>query len=267
MCQSRIKQIFVASHSSVVLNEFLNIGAFASIYEFGTTTLRTEQESNQKLLPNNTSVLFTTVKKIDSEYHSVLNNLGCNGADLLQANGIIWVEGPSDIVYIKKWLEMYEREKSKSYKFIQGKEFEFKPFAGTLLNNYYLNKNSCEGDLKKLVNIFSFSRNAFVIIDSDAVKKNGKTIDKSKFREAKRFIKEEFEIMETCNLGLWYKEGNTDIRTLESYLDEVPPAGRKLDYAIKQTQSWGSEKKLHEFKNNLYREIEILYNIIEEWNK
>jgi hypothetical protein len=36
----------------------------------------------------------------------VLSDLDVRASDLFQSNGIIWVEGPSDRVYIKKWLEI-----------------------------------------------------------------------------------------------------------------------------------------------------------------
>ena len=32
----------------------------------------------------------------------VLSNLGIRASELLQSNGVIWVEGPSDRVYIKR---------------------------------------------------------------------------------------------------------------------------------------------------------------------
>ena len=33
----------------------------------------------------------------------MLNDLDVRASDLLQSNGIIWVEGPSDRIYIKRW--------------------------------------------------------------------------------------------------------------------------------------------------------------------
>ena len=37
----------------------------------------------------------------------VVSELGARPSDLLQANGIVWVEGPSDRVYLNRWIELY----------------------------------------------------------------------------------------------------------------------------------------------------------------
>jgi putative ATP-dependent endonuclease of the OLD family len=41
------------------------------------------------------------------DHLGVISELGAKPSDLLQANGIIWVEGPSDCIYINRWLDLY----------------------------------------------------------------------------------------------------------------------------------------------------------------
>jgi putative ATP-dependent endonuclease of OLD family len=36
----------------------------------------------------------------------VLTDMGYKASDLLQANGIVWVEGPTDRIYLKRWLQL-----------------------------------------------------------------------------------------------------------------------------------------------------------------
>ena len=43
--------------------------------------------------------------------NNVLNDLGIKASDLLQSNGIIWVEGPSDMIYMNKWIELWSEGK------------------------------------------------------------------------------------------------------------------------------------------------------------
>ena len=43
----------------------------------------------------------------DEAKRNLLDDLGVKASDLLQANCAIWVEGPSDRIYIKKWLEIF----------------------------------------------------------------------------------------------------------------------------------------------------------------
>lgn len=73
------------------------------------------------------------------------------------------------------------------------------------------------------------SRNNYVVIDSDAKSEYGKVKDISKFKDAKHYIRnkkmEKISQADQSNslipqIGLCYKEGNVDIPTIESYLDD-----------------------------------------------
>jgi energy-coupling factor transporter ATP-binding protein EcfA2 len=272
------KQLFIASHSPVLINEFLTLRSSASIYEFNNRII----EFNNRREYSNPDLqrgrgLFTTVRKIDSYAISIIENLGCKGSDLLQTNGIIWVEGPSDVIYLKKWLDMYAFE-NELEKFIQGKHYEFQMFGGTLLDSISLIQNgeNESEEYKKILSMFSFSKNAFIVIDSDCVKNSdSKIYDQSKFYNAKQYIKSEIENYNKNNerkIGLWYKDGNTDIRTIEDYLDAKSMQMKKESWtkkvsALKITQLWEMNKKLSDFPNKLEQEIKNLYNIITEWNK
>lgn len=39
-----------------------------------------------------------------SQRRGILDELGCNASDILQSNAVIWVEGPSDRIYLKHWI-------------------------------------------------------------------------------------------------------------------------------------------------------------------
>ena len=257
---------FMATHSSVAIDMFSG--------EKDAQIIHVTHDSKS----SNVEVVTSHLNSI-----AVLEDLGVRASDLLQANGIVWVEGPSDVVYIEKWLEIYCKENQKA-PLDRGLQYEFQMFGGALLDSLCLIKNGSSEmeEYKKLVSMLSFSRNAFVVIDSDAVKKrvkgHNKIVDKSKFSAAKRYIKNQFEELgrHDLNLGLWYKAGNTKIRTLEEYLDKdtVEEFGSqessnktKKIYAQVVTQSWDETKTLDDFPNNLKREIETLYQLIMKWNQ
>jgi hypothetical protein len=181
------KQLFISSHSSVLINEFLNLGNAATIYEFNADFINHTHDPKAHLYStfpflkhqppeiHQIETIFSTARLIHSKAAtSILDNLGCKGSDLLQTNGIIWVEGPSDVLYIQKWIEMYFAEQNLP-KLRRGSDYEFQMFGGTLLDSLCLvhDNLSAENEYKKLVEMFSFSRNAFIVIDSDAVKKDG----------------------------------------------------------------------------------------------
>jgi hypothetical protein len=50
---------------------------------------------------------FATTRTLKTHFQglSVIDDLGARPSDLFQANGIIWVEGPSDRVYVNRWVQ------------------------------------------------------------------------------------------------------------------------------------------------------------------
>ena len=218
---------------------------------------------------------FTRVECVLSSPHLLLDELGCRGSDLLQATGIIWVEGPSDVVYLDKWIEMYCHEEKQVLR--KGIDDEYQMFAGALLDSICLVSEGLKAEVqyKKLVEMFSFSRNAFVVIDSDAVrKKDGTLYDKSNFREAKGVISKQIQEKksEGYRLGIWFEDGNTDVKTIEDYLDRDSIAMNKKHesktkkiYAQKVTESWRAEKKLSDFGDGLEARVGELISVIQSW--
>ncbi|PSW06081.1 AAA family ATPase [Photobacterium lipolyticum] len=273
------KQIFISSHSPVMINEFISRKEICSIYDFDCSYVDSSyitQQGNENKKVEQVS-LISSIRAIDKQYHGILNNLGAQGSDLIQSNGIVWVEGPSDIIYIRKWLEMYANENELT-PLTQGHHYEFQMFGGTLLDSLCCIKDGLSEyvEFKKLVSIFSFSRNAYLITDSDAIKKENVIIDQSKFSAAKDFFANEFDALleDGYKLGLWYKRHDTEVRTLEDYLDSrsleengsLSSTTKKL-YALKVTNSWDEERKLNDFKNNLNNEIHDLDAMIRSWNE
>ena len=266
-------QIFIASHSPVLINEFMAFGDEAAIYEFKESKVTFERDLGTE--PGKTvesTGTFTHVRRVGTDHSNLMNELGCKGADLLQCNGIVWVEGPSDIVYLKKWLSMYSTE-NELPSFTQGRQFEFNMYGGAILSAISLFR---DGELdesagSKLVAMFSFSRNSYVIIDSDAIAKNDGVVDQSTFSTAKTYIADQFnQLTGNQNIGLWFDEGNTAIKTIEDYLDESSlesaPSGTKTHRAKTIVERWTDDKKLSDFRGDLGFRIQALYNAIALWN-
>lgn len=74
---------FLTTHSNVTLDAYQNSDI--------TNIIHLQKEESQVNLINITNKI---------QKNSILNDLGIKASDLLQSNGIIWVEGPSDRVYI-----------------------------------------------------------------------------------------------------------------------------------------------------------------------
>lgn len=267
-----VKQIFIASHSPIFINEFIELGMNACIYEF---SLEKEFIENSKQSPGyeerkSFKQPLSQIRKIEKKYASILSALGTQGSDLLQTNGIIWVEGPSDIIYIQKWLEMYVSENGQPL-FSKGTDYEFSMYGGALLD--YLHCNEIRGGIEKneLVNILKINANNFLITDSDI--ENGSKKDKSNFIKSKTKIK---NLLGDNNFWL-----DKDVKTIENYSLELAEntwkynnrcaysaKSDKVDRAHKRVKLWkDKEVELKDFHKNLEVRIKKLYKKIEEWNK
>lgn len=132
---------------------------------------------------------------------SVIWDLGTRPSDLLQANGIIWVEGPSDRIYINKWLELFTMGELK-----EGRHYQCAFYGGGLLAN--LQAASDEDADAELINLLKINPNAVVVSDSDR---------KSKSHHLKprvRRIRDEFARLNADRSLHWILQA----REIENYL-------------------------------------------------
>ncbi len=127
-----------------------------------------------------------------------IDDLDVKASDMFQANGIIWVEGPSDRIYIKKWLEVFT-----SNDLCEGVNYQFAYYGGRLLAHYTSVDEKAKAN--DLIDVLKINRHAAIIIDSDRRKKN------ARINETKRRIRSEFE---TSGYFCWITEG----KEIENYV-------------------------------------------------
>lgn len=138
----------------------------------------------------------------------ILDDLDIRASDLLQANGIIWVEGPSDRIYLRRWLDLYSDHTLK-----EGIHYRIMFYGGKLLS--HLNGNSPEAE-SDLIALLAMNRHAALLIDSDrrlagATKKGALRKPRMHINGTKKRIKEELE----AQGGLvWITEG----KEVENYI-------------------------------------------------
>ena len=89
----------------------------------------------------------------------VISTLGARPSDLLQANGIVWVEGPSDRLYINCWIQLYSGDK-----FREGRDYQCAFYGGSLLAQVQFEPSDEE---TPLANLFRLNPNIVVVCDGD----------------------------------------------------------------------------------------------------
>lgn len=149
--------IFLTTHSNVALDLFGK--------DYRSQIVRVCNDGHN-------SIVETVIS--DNDKQILLDDLGVKASDLLQANCLIWVEGPSDRIYIKKWLDLFS-----NYKLEEGLQYQFICYGGALLSNYTATNN------KNLIDLLKVNRHSYVVMDSD------KNSDDTKLKDrVKRISKE-----------------------------------------------------------------------------
>lgn len=199
---------FLTTHSNVTLDAYQNSDI--------TNIIHLQKEESQVNLINITNKI---------QKNSILNDLGIKASDLLQSNGIIWVEGPSDRVYINNWIKIHKKAN-----IIEGKDYQCVFYGGRLLSNLSLE------DENELVNLMSVNRNAIIVLDSDK-KGNNAPLNKKK----KRIIEE----AKKQGILVWVTKG----REIENYIPELLI---KKKYNKKNSKcSFGQFQNVEEFIDKL----------------
>jgi predicted ATPase len=160
----------------------------------------------------------------------VCAHLGFRPSDLLLANCVIWVEGPSDRIYLKNWL------KQKAPTLREGIEFSIIHYGGRLLS--HLSAEEPEHSLvDDFISLLRLNRSVAMIIDSDQAEET------DAIRETKERLKNE---LEGNPRGLiWITQG----REIENYLPY-----NQLKAAIEKVHS-GSD--LQDAKSARFGQIRI----------
>ncbi len=252
--QNKDVRIFITTHSHVAINVFYG-------QEFSNVFHVIKENGQSK------------IKHIDNYFDKaeILEDLDVKASDLLQSNGIIWVEGPSDRIYIKRWLEVFTDNN-----FIEGKDYQFLYYGGKLLSHYEAyGDNNIEG----LISILTTNRNAAIVIDSDKHRSN------ASINATKKRIKDEFS---KGSYLCWITKG----KEIENYLTsdcinrtfdinlkkDIELFALFPDY-IKNAYKNFSANKVQFAKNivthitknddrfDLSSKIVKLYNQIKKWNK
>lgn len=169
-------QFVIATHSAAILD---SVDAdVIRIENDGTVTAGQTIESN-------------------SDKYRAVRDLGHSPSELIQTNYAIWVEGPSDRVYINHWIKLIDET------LLEGIDYSVVFYGGRVLAQF-----SFSDDGSDLVNAVSLSREFAVVIDSDKKTKEA-AINGTKTR-----VLEEIE-----RLGgfCWVTQG----REVENYLSNA----------------------------------------------
>ena len=96
------------------------------------------------------------------EKFAVCTDLGYRASDLLQTNCIIWVEGPSDRIYIREWLRLQDPTLK------EGIDYSIMFYGGRLLSHL----SPDDPEVNEFISLRLLNRNIVVVMDSDKDRRN-----------------------------------------------------------------------------------------------
>jgi predicted ATPase len=162
----------------------------------------------------------------------VFNELGVLPGDVLLSNCVIWVEGPSEVFWLRTWLKTYceyliNQGKLSSY-LLEGLHYSLLMTGGSTISHYsfeeeVISLNEIDEDL--LLKVLKVNPNPFVMIDSDRANKDSK-----KYMRFIRIAKELNRQNETHPLLI---DDIVDESKIETHANQIPNlwilSGRELE--------------------------------------
>jgi putative ATP-dependent endonuclease of the OLD family len=214
--------VFLTTHSSTALDMF-----------------STSPHAQIVHVEHNGEYATTRTLKTHFDGLNVVGDLGARASDLLQANGIVWVEGPSDRIYVNRWIELFSDGKLQ-----EGRHYQCAFYGGALLSNYDYGARVSDEDRADILQI---NKNAVLIADGDRSAADGPG-SRIKLRVSR--IKKPIEAL--GNGHAWV----TDAKEIENYIpaevlgelwskSDLPPIDRYEHFSRQPTESDRNRGYIH----------------------
>ncbi len=128
----------------------------------------------------------------------LLGDLGYRAADILQSNCVIWVEGPSDRLYIRRWIELIDES------LVENLHYSIMFYGGKLLNHLSFSDDA----VSEFIKLRLLNRHSAIVMDSD------RTSPDAPINQTKQRIQSEFENDPEAPGYVWVTAGYT----IENYV-------------------------------------------------
>jgi hypothetical protein len=260
--------VFLTTHSSVALDFFSTLTDSQTIH----------------VSHNGISAKSKTVSA-HFDRVGLMNELGARPSDLLQANGVIWLEGPSDRLYVNRFIELYSDGQLR-----EGRDYQCAYYGGSVLaKTEFCSPDESNEDL---ANLLRLNNNIAVVCDGDRTSASG---DGSLIKNRVQRIKNEVDKIDRAFIWI------TDAKEIENYVpgevwkevyahdSSVPDPGRYDKFPTQNIEPDGflfrelnrksfdkcefaSEALPHLTRANLDHQFEIkstmerLVTLIRQWN-
>lgn len=236
LIESKQFQFFITTHSSVFIDTTLLNGVDSKV-------LHIKKRDKQ-------SHVTPLSSKFEEKFDLLYKYLGYQPSQILLSNCIIWVEGPSDRIYLNKWI------KDQTNELEEFKHYSIMFYGGNLLYHLTYDKN----ELNKFIELARLNVNSAMIFDSDATSNYEDEEPSSKLQTKKRIAKE----IKKVGGFVWITKGTE----IENYV-----SGEVFKDAVKKVHSTkgrrfklkpGKTTKRTKFNNRKYiNKVKVAQKVLE----
>lgn len=148
-------QYFITTHSNIILDTSADSNINMSIFKF-TKSKNADVSSSQ-----------FTIEQCNNGDISLLNVLGVRNSSVFLANCSIWVEGITDRLYLKHYLNLYFKKCGVINPYRENIDYTFIEYGGGNIVHFNFDKQDSEDS----INAKYINNRIFLIVDNDNTKK------------------------------------------------------------------------------------------------
>ncbi len=223
-------QYFITTHSNVILDTSADANVEMSIFKFKKIKNKTSSDGAEFI-----------IEQCNNGDISLLNELGIRNSSVFLSNCSIWVEGITDRLYLKHYLDLYIKKHPEKSKFRENIDFTFIEYGGGNLAHFNFETN----DSTESINAKYINNKIFLIADNDNSKPtSAKGKRKSRLKEILGENFYELQVLEIENL--------ITQNTLKTVLVEQNPTKADLINQKFEREKKFKDKKLGKYIDELF---------------
>jgi AAA15 family ATPase/GTPase len=188
---------------------------------------------------------------------NAFKELGYKPSQLFISNGIIWVEGPSDIIYINYFIQQFTKINEYD-ELIRGKHYDFILYGGSNIKHHEVSSSFCNN----FINLLRINPNCFIVFDRDNYETSEATSSEQNKQKIIDAINDVDKYWMTQGSYIEYYLKKKDLKIFE---EKIKNKKSKVEYANKMI----SLHKDHDYwfnNTDLEKQIEKLVINIISWN-
>lgn len=178
---------------------------------------------------NDTAATKIALVQSNNEKFNICCDIGFKASDIMQSNCIIWVEGPTERIYLKHWINALPCN------LIEGIHYSIMFYGGRLLSHLSADDNI----VNDFIALRKLNQNSCIIIDSDY------TNDNHNLNSTKKRLRKEFNNQSGF---AWITTG----REIENYIppDIISDSLKEIYNNMKKLVSFGQYDKIYYYINS-----------------